>query len=52
VGAVQRSREKRLKPFYFVPRIHTRLKPGANENKIQLQETELRSLVKSSVKTN
>src|ERR1017187_6873688 len=37
-GASPQWCRKRLKPFRFLPAAHTRLKPGVNGTRIQLQE--------------
>jgi hypothetical protein len=44
VDAAQQRHGKRLKPFLLLPGIGTRLKPGVNEIKIELQEIEIRPI--------
>ena len=41
-GASPQSCRKRLKPFRFLPAANTRMKPGVNGTRIQLQEIEMR----------
>src|ERR1017187_4292795 len=41
-GSLAAVCRKRLKPFRFLPAANTRLKPGVNGTRIQLQETEMR----------
>jgi hypothetical protein len=43
-GASPQSCRKRLKPFHFLPAANTRLKPGVNGTRIQLQEIETRPM--------